>query len=422
MLVFLSIVYESFMQAFHQLYSNKLRSLLSLLGITIGIWCIIMVFAAVNSLEYDIRNSMQELGNDVVYVTPMPWGKDPREELWKYERRPDPSFNDFRALKSHVKAAQKVAFSYFIGGGNADYVKTSASNVFIIGVTEDYRDMFGLSFELGRYFSGAEFFSGINSVVIGHNVAQSLFRDNEDPLGKTIKIRGQQLQIVGVLEKEGNDLLNPINYDNVAIIPYNTARKFVSTRRNSSMKGRAMITVKAKDGVSMAQLQDQITSTLRAERRIKPSEETNFELNTLSILSSLFDSVFSVINAAGFFIGIFAIIVGVFSVANIMFVSVKERTPLIGIKKALGAKRYVILLEFLIESVVLCLVGGLLGLLLVYLAAMAATAMFDFEIFLSMTNLLTGIGISVVSGVVAGIIPAYSAARMVPVEAIRANG
>lgn len=381
-----------------------------------------MVFSAVNSLEYSIRNSMQELGNDVVYVTPMPWGKDPREELWKYERRPDPSYNDFKALKNKVNAAQKVAYSYFIGGGNVDYVKTAASNVFAIGVTEDYRDMFNLKFDRGRYFTENEFYSGNNSAVLGYEVAKTLFGSGQDPVGRRVKFKGQELTVVGVLEKEGNDLLNPINFDNVLLLPFNTARKFVSLRQNGGQKGRAMMTVKAAPGVSMEQLQDQIAAALRAERRLKPREENNFELNTLSILSSLFESVFSVINAAGFFIGIFAIIVGVFSVANIMFVSVKERTALIGIKKALGAKRYMILLEFLIESVVLCLVGGLFGLLFVYLAALAATSIFEFEIFLSSSNMFIGIALSVFSGIVAGIIPAYTAARMVPVEAMRSGG
>lgn len=395
--------------------------MLSLLGITIGIWCIIMVFSAVNSLEYSIRTSMQELGNDVIYVTPMPWGKDPREELWKYERRPDPSVHDFKAIKTKVKGAKLVAYSYFVGVSNADYLKTSASNVFMIGATEDYRDMFGLKFDEGRYFVASEFYRGSNDVVIGHNVAQTLFRPNEDPIGKTIKIKGQQLHIVGVLQKEGNDLLNPINFDNVAIVPYNTANKFATLSKSGGMKGRALVTIKAKDDVSLTELQDQATAALRAERRLRPREDNNFELNNLSILTSLFESVFSAINSAGAFIGIFAIIVGVFSVANIMFVSVKERTSLIGVKKALGAKRYVILLEFLMESVVLCLVGGALGLLLVYLATIAATNIFDFEIFLSFSNVVTGVLISVVSGVVAGILPAYTAARMVPVEAMRAN-
>ena len=164
-----------------------------------------------------------------------------------------------------------------------------------------------------------------------------------------------------------------------------------------------------------------MTGVLRAARRIKPREDDSFALNTLSILSNILESVFGAIGIAGWFIGGFAILVGMFSVANIMFVSVRERTNIIGIKKALGAKRYVILTEFLVESVVLCLIGGLIGLLFVWLAAMAATNIFEFHIFLSVENIVWGIGIAAVTGVIAGFIPAVTAAYMQPVDAIRSK-
>ncbi|MCH2045476.1 MAG: ABC transporter permease [Saprospiraceae bacterium] len=417
-LIFLRVMLESILQAFQQLLSNKLRTFLSLLGITIGIWCIIMVFAAVGSLEASIKSSMQELGNDVVYVTTMPWGEDPREDFWKYMRRPDPSYKDFEAIKRKVKASDKASYNFRIGQVSTDYIQTSASGVTMLGITPDYKDLFSLKFHQGRYFTASEFFRGANQIIIGYDVAQTLFKKTENPIGKSIKVRGQRLVVIGVLEKEGNDLLNPINFDNVGFIPYNTARKYVNTSSGRS-RGRASISVRVAENSSMAELKDQLTTTLRSEHRLSPKEENNFELNTLSILTNLFDSIFGVINFAGGFIGLFAIIVGVFSVANIMFVSVRERTPIIGIKKALGAKRYVIVTEFLIESVVLCLIGGIIGLLFVYLAAIAATNIFEYEIFLSFDNIIVGLSISVASGIIAGIIPAFRAAAMEPVEAIR---
>ncbi len=403
-----------------QLWGNKLRTLLSLLGVTIGIWCVIMVFSAVDSLEASIKKSFEELGDDVVYVNTMPWGEDPRENLWKYERRPEPNYADYKAIRQRVRGVSKAAFTVFLGPSTVEHTRGEASGVFTLGVTEDYRDLFGLDFEKGRYFSPVEFYRGTNQVIIGYNVYTNLFVEGEDPIGKLIKVRNQPMQVVGVLKKEGKDLLNPINFDQAAIIPYVTASKFVNLNASGQVKGRTSIAVKAQAGTTLDALKNELTGVLRARRKLKPSEENNFELNTLSILSGILENIFIVIRLAGFLIGIFSIIVGAFSVANIMFVSVKERTSIIGVKKALGAKQYVILMEFLIESVILCLIGGALGLGLVYLAAAAATAIFDFPIFLSQGNIILGLAISSITGVASGLLPAYMASRLDPVEAMRA--
>ena len=420
-MIIFRIFYESFRLAIQQLLGNKLRTLLSLLGIIIGIWCVIMVFSAVDSLEANIKQSFEQLGDDVVYISTMPWGEDPRENFWKYMRRPEASYADYKAIKKNCKSAAIASFNVFIGNSTAETRTSNASNVFVMGITEDYRDMFGLVFDQGRYFTPNEFYRGTNEVIIGYEVYTSLFREGEDPIGKEVKIKGQKLRIVGLLEKEGKDLLNPINFDDVAIIPYNTARKYVNVNNSEFNRGRTSISVKAAPTATVDQLKDELTGVLRAARRIKPREEDNFALNTLSILSNLLEGFFSVIGVAGWVIGGFAIIVGMFSVANIMFVSVRERTNIIGIKKALGAKRYVILTEFLVESILLCLIGGVLGLILVYLAAMAATNIFEYHIFLSLNNIIWGIGIAIFSGVVAGFIPAISAANMEPVEAMRSK-
>jgi putative ABC transport system permease protein len=414
------IFLESIRQATHQLWGNKLRTTLSLLGITIGIWCVIMVFSAVDSLEANIKGSFEQLGDDVVYISTMPWGEDPRENFWKYKRRPEANYEDFKAIRQKANTAEMATFTIFIGPGTAEFTETNASNVFFIGVTEDYKDMFGLEFYKGRYFTPSEFFRGSGQIVIGYEVAQTLFPNNEEPIGKFLKVKGQRLQIIGVLAKEGKDLINPLNFDEAGLITYNTARKYVNLKKAGLNRGRTSMAVKAKDGVRLETLKAELTGLLRTQRRLKPVEENNFELNTLSIVSQLFENIFGVIRFAGFFIGIFAIIVGGFSVANIMFVSVKERTRLIGIKKALGAKQYVILMEFLVESIILCLIGGVVGLVLVVLAAKAATSIAEYEIYLSAYNAFLGLSIATASGVIAGIIPAYRASKMVPVEAIRA--
>ena len=228
------------------------------------------------------------------------------------------------------------------------------------------------------------------------------------------------MRVIGVLQESGKDLLKPFNFDNGALVSYNLARRGFSVRRKGQFE-RTSILVKARTDVALEETKDEITGVMRAERRLKPREENNFSLNTLSVLSGLFDSVFSTINIAGFIIGLFALLVGMFSVANIMFVSVKERTNLIGIKMALGAKRWFILLEILIEAIVLCVVGGVLGLLFIWGGAYAITKAIDFEIFLSWNNMLVGVLTSIGVGIVAGLIPALQASRMDPVEAIRSK-
>jgi putative ABC transport system permease protein len=415
------IFFESIRQAFQQLAGNKLRTVLSLSGITIGIFCVIMVLSAVDSLEANIQQSFQQLGDDVVYVSKIPWGESPEEgNFWKYQRRPEADYQDFEAIQRKVKTAEKATFTVFIGSASAESTTNTASGLFFLGVTPDYRDLFGLEFYKGRFFTTAEFYKGTNQIVLGYDAAKALERPGESILGQYIKVKGQRLQVIGVLEKEGKDLINPLNFDDAGIIPYNTARKYINLKKAGFNRGRTSISVKAKQGVRLETLKAELTGVLRSRRRLKPIEEDNFALNTLSIVSQLFDSVFGIIRLAGYMIGFFAIVVGGFSVANIMFVSVKERTRLIGIKKALGAKNYVILMEFLVESIILCLIGGIVGLFFVVLGAELATRVAEYEIFLSPYNALQGLFIATASGVVAGIIPAYRASKMVPVEAIRA--
>jgi putative ABC transport system permease protein len=415
------IFFESIRQAFQQLAGNKLRTLLSLSGITIGIFCVIMVLSAVDSLEANIQDSFKQLGDDVVYISKMPWGEPPQEgNFWKYQRRPETDYRDYEVIMEQAQTADIATFTVFIGNGTAESKTSNASNVFFIGVTDHYKDMFGLKFSKGRYFTPSEFYKGTNHIIIGYDVAQTLFRPTEDPIGKYIKVKGQRLQVIGVLEKEGKDLINPLDFDGAGLIPYNTTRKYINLKKAGFNRGRTSISVKAKKGVRLETLQAELTGVLRAKRLLKPVEEDNFSLNTLSIVSQIFENIFGIIRVAGYIIGLFAIIVGGFSVANIMFVSVTERTRLIGIKKALGAKNYVILMEFLVESIILCLIGGVVGLIFVILGAQAATSIAEYEIFLSPGNAMRGLFIASTSGVIAGIIPAYRASQMVPVDAIRA--
>jgi putative ABC transport system permease protein len=411
------VLKESFLQAFHQLMSNRLRSFLSLLGIMIGIFCIIAVKSATNSLEDNVRRSFSKLGSDVIYVSKFSWNEDPGENYWKFARRPNPGFDDYKVLTNNVEKAKAVTFSSFIGMTTLKYLNNSVEQVICVTATEDYDSFHSLEYETGRYFSPNEYQMGMHRVILGNTVAKELFGDS-DPIGRTVRMYGRQMTVIGVLKQSGKDLLKIYNYDQVALIPYTLAKSIVNVKTNSRFGGN--LQVKAADGVSEEQLKDEVTVTLRKSRHLKPREQDNFSINSMSMFANELNTVFGAINVAGLIIGGFALLVGIFSVANIMFVSVKERTNIIGIKKALGAKQWVILLEFLTESVVLCILGGLVGLFFVWLALKGMTAISIFEMYVSPSNAITTLVIAIIAGVVAGFIPAWQAARMDPVEAIRA--
>ncbi|MBP6811950.1 MAG: ABC transporter permease [Saprospiraceae bacterium] len=416
---FLRILYEGAAQAWQQLWANKLRSFLSLLGVTIGIFCIIGVKSAVNSLEDNIRGSMAKLGNDVIYIEKFSWGEDPGQNFWKWMRRPSFTFQEYERLKEDLELADKVGYWQFLGSKTVKWQSSSVEDAFFLGITEDCYELFHIEFDgEGRYFSAAEYQSGADVCILGAMVAEGIFGQGIDPLGKDVSVGGRKLRIIGVTKKSGKELLKPFNFDNGVLVSYNLARRGFGVRSNGRGH-QTSIQVKAKPGVNVEELKDEIIGVLRGERRIRPREENNFALNTLSIISGLFDKLFGTMNVAGIFIGGFALLVGMFSVANIMFVSVRERTNIIGIKMALGAKRWFILLEILIEAVVLCLFGGLLGLLLIWLVTAGISAAIDFDIHLSMSNAFWGIITSAAVGVISGLIPASQASRMDPVEAIR---
>lgn len=412
------IIYESIVQALQSLSGNKMRTFLSLLGIVIGIFCIIAVKSAVDSLQNSVISSFNELGSDVLYIDKQPWNEDPGQNWWKYTRRPNTSYTDYERIKNRSNMADEAAFSIYTGGRTAKYKSNSVSNGFIMGASYEFNRIQSLNIEKGRYFTPTEYHNGSNKVILGFVMAEELF-GNIEPVGKFIRLFGQKFQVVGVLKKEGESLVNIMNFDEVCWLGFKTVKKFVNVKDDNNRIGRSL-TVKAKAGVTLDELRDELTGILRSKRKLRPSEDNNFSINQLSMITDMLDSVFGVLNLAGLFIGIFALIVGMFSVANIMFVSVKERTNIIGIKKALGAKRFIILLEFLIESIILCIIGGLVGLATVFITLKIISSIIPFDMYLSFTNMVIGVVASVTVGIIAGIIPAFQASKMNPVDAIRA--
>ncbi|RLD79378.1 MAG: ABC transporter permease [Bacteroidetes bacterium] len=411
-MIFLHLLKESLYFAFNSLVVNKLRTFLSLLGITIGIFAIISVFTVIDTLESSIRNSIAKLGDNVVYVQKWPWVMDSDFKWWDYMNRPVPKLKEKDKLLKRSHLAQAATFSIQTRK-NIQYKDNSADNVTIICATHDYENIRSFEIAQGRYFSLFESNTGKNKAIIGAVIAEKLFPD-VNPVGKTIKIIGHKVRIIGVYKKEGSDPFN-ISSDEQILLPINFARNIFDVKNE---RLNPMIMVKSKAGISSNELIDELKGIMRSIRRIKPTEDDNFALNQTSLISQSFDSLFGVLDVAGYIIGGFSILVGGFGIANIMFVSVKEQTKLIGIQKALGAKSYFVLLQFLYESVILTLLGGILGLLIIYIGTLIVSTAFDMDFNLTTGNVVFGIAISVSIGIISGIIPAYKAAKLNPVEAI----
>ena len=397
---------------------NRLRAMLSLLGITIGIFAIIAVFTIVDSLEKNIRESIDTLGSDVIYIEKWPWAPPEGEEFawWKYMNRPLASLDEMEYIQNNARGAANVCFLSAVGR-RIEYGNNNLEGSTIFGVSDGFQKIRSLEMGSGRYFSPVEAGAGRNVVVIGDKIAQDLFQGAE-PLGKHIEMLGRKVMVIGVLEKEGQSTFDIFNMDEVAILPLEFYKGFIDIRRDMA---NPQIWVQAKQNVGVEELTLEIKQKLRSYRRLKPADEDNFALNQTSIINNQLDKFFAVLKIAGFFIGIFSIIVGGFGIANIMFVSVKERTHIIGIQKALGAKRYFILTQFLFESVMLSVAGGIIGLLIVFLGATAISLSGDFSVYLSMDNIILGIGISSAIGLISGIFPAWQGARMDPVVAINTS-
>ncbi len=415
MRLIIKIISESFQSSIRELWTNKLRTFLSLLGISIGIFCVIAVMAAVDSMERNIKQSIQKLGSDVVFINKWPWTFSSDYPWWKYVNRPFAKYEEYRLLKTKIKSATDVAMSVRVSGKTTSFEGQSLEEVTAFGVTSEYGSIMNMDFSNGRYFTQLESDGGAPVAILGNEVASQLLPRSIDPIGSYITIFGAKVRVVGVLKKEGESLINMSN-DNVIYMPFN----FVKTKiRFDGFGVEPSILVKAKDGVSLDALSDEIRGHMRSLRRQSPIDDDNFAMNRISMITSFISQIFGALNLAGFVIGAFALLVGGFGIANIMFVSVRERTNLIGIKKALGAKNYFILLEFLTESVILSIFGGIFGLLLVYMAALAASGAIGFELVLSTSNIINGVVISSVIGMVAGLWPAFSASRLKPVDAIR---
>ncbi len=407
------IISSSFKMALDELWKNKLRTFLSLFGITIGIFCIIGVLSTVQSLEHNLQTEIKSLGTNTIYIDKWEYGGGPDNPWWKYIKRPSPKYSELGAIKERTPTAKYAAFKINTND-NVEVGDNILKDVRLYGISEEFPSIQPMDIQYGRLMTDGEFDRGSNTVVIGNEVAEKLFGEVERAINKVITTRGKQSIVIGVIKKQGKQMMGGWEFDQSVVMPYRYARTIMDERKASPI-----IMVQGKDNINSKVLQDDLRGVMRSVHKLSPTQDDDFSLNDINDFSDIMSQAFVSVNIGGWAIAALSLIVGMFGVANIMFVTVKERTGQIGLKKAIGAKSGVILTEFLLESAFLCIIGGFIGILLVFALTKIVTIVFDFPIFISTSLLFIAIGICIAVGLIAGIIPAYRASKLDPVVAIR---
>tara|TARA_B100001175_G_scaffold82493_1_gene69111 strand:+ start:1380 stop:2639 length:1260 start_codon:yes stop_codon:yes gene_type:complete len=419
MKLFLRLLKESLVFSFKSLVVNPIRTLLSLLGVTIGIFTIIAVLSTVDSLERSIKDNLSFLGTDNLRVEKWPWDfTNPGYEWWKFWKRPEPIYREYEFLRDNLSSAESVEITSSKGGVNVKYLNNSSSIDNLNGIVYENKFFNDWEFVSGRFFTQNETLTGANAAIIGHKIMKDLFKTPENAIGKQLKIKGRSFTIIGVQKEQGEAFGGGDSFDRQMSIPFNSFKKIYKVGRKGS---GSVIRIKgiSDNDPGLVNLEYELKGLLRAKRGLKPIEEDNFAINRPEYLASFVSTIFSTISIAGWVIGSFSILVGGFGIANIMFVSVKERVPIIGLQKSLGAKKYFILMQFLFESSFLSIFGGLCGIFFVFLLTLPDLGSFDLVI--SLKNVIIGVTISSLIGILAGFFPALFASNLDPVEAIRSN-
>jgi len=415
MIKILGILWNSFKMALQELKVNKLRTFLSLFGITIGIFCIIGVLATIDSLKSKISNDLSGLGNNTIFIDKWDYDGGPEYPWWKFVKRPSMKISEMYFIQKKAVLASNIAF--FVSTTTTfSFEENSLKGVNLYGVSNDFNKIQTFNIRIGRYFIESDFTRGAPYCVIGNKIGEELYKKPEKALGKTISYGGRRLLIVGVIEKQGSSMIGGFDYDKTVIVPYGYYASIFNPDNNNPY-----IMVQAKPGIPSKALQDELNGIMRQLRKLSPTQEDNFTCNDVAQFKDQIESVFTSINMGGWAIAGLSLLVGAFGVANIMFVTVRERTSQIGLKKAIGAKSSTILYEFLLESAFLCIVGGLVGLLLVWILTIALGAFLPFPIFIAPSIIILALSICIILGMIAGIIPASIAAKMNPVDAIRSK-
>jgi putative ABC transport system permease protein len=415
MLVYFRLLSESFGFAMNALRNNKLRTLLSLLGVTIGIFSIIAVLTAVDSLDRKIKKDLSSLDKNTIYLFNHSFGPSeiPR---WKRDQFPNVTYEEFQYLKGTMTGAENSCFQFFTKSESIKFEDKTVSSLNVVPVSDEFDDIQKLDFLSGRFYNESESNSGSALIVLGHDVANGLF-ENYDPIGQNVRLYGQKFTVIGVLKKQGAGMFGDSN-DTSVFIPANFLRRMYGDNADFLTP---VIVLKPKKDIDIDAFKGELAQKLRNFRGMKTGDIDNFFINVLSGFTDFLDGIITNMNFGGWIIAAFSLLVGGFGIANIMFVSVKERTNLIGIQKSLGAKNKFILFQFLFEAIILCIIGGIVGMLLVWVISLILTNVLDFEFVLGMKNILLGTGLAVIIGLISGILPAISASKLDPVEAIRSG-
>ena len=419
MKLFLRLLKESFVFSFNALIANPVRTVLSLLGVTIGIFTIIAVLSTVDSLEKSIKDNLSFLGTDNLRVEKWPWDfNNPSYEWWKFFRRPEPTYREYEFLKDNLVNAEAVEILTSREGVNVKYSNNSSRVGNLNGVVFENQFFGDWEFVAGRFFTENETLIGSNAAIIGYKIMEDLFKTPDFAIGKQLKIKGKSYTIIGVTKEQGESFGAGDSFDRQMFIPFNSFKKIYKVGRKGS---NAVLRIKGNgdEDPGLVNLEYELRGLIRAKRGTKPIEDDSFAINRPEYLASFVSTIFGTISIAGWVIGSFSILVGGFGIANIMFVSVKERVPIIGLQKSLGAKKYFILMQFLFESSFLSIFGGLFGIFFVFLLTLPDLGTFDLVI--SLDNVILGVTISSVIGILAGLLPALFASNLDPVEAIRSN-
>jgi putative ABC transport system permease protein len=395
--------------AWRAIRANKIRAALTMLGIFIGVTAVVLMSTAIKGIDNSMKNGVSALGSDVLYIDKWAWFSN--DDWWKMRNRRNMTMEDFHRFKDLAKLPSAVA-PVINSVQTIKYGDRKVETVILNGSNSDYVKTTNFEFSSGRFYSEIESNGSRNVAVLGSEISTKLF-PRGDALDKTIKIGPVNFKVVGVLSEQGSTLLGAFNPDNQVFIPIGTIFKYFSSRHFSTVT----INVKAASPELLQETKDEAESVMRKIRGLSYDQPDDFTINQQEGLTSLLDSLTIVIKIAGLFITGLSLFVGAIGIMNIMFVSVKERTREIGLRKAIGAKRRTILAQFLLESSVICLIGGIIGLIAAILLSFMLNQFFPTSV--QYDVVIIAILISLLTGVVSGLAPAYTAAKMDPVDALR---